>query len=133
MRPTLTTLKTLFSTSEKVQISKRPSTLSASSPKVVLELQSLLTNPALWQKLDSLLEMVRQDRLELLANPETTEAEMHGHRAVANFIREFIDTIKPNLRSQGEAITNPQPLREGDPYMELSPDLDAPRDLTTSH
>lgn len=74
--------------------------------------------------------MVRQDRLELLADPETSTEALIGHRAVAGFIKDLATTIRPSMLVAGEMVEREQkglkPLgqEEGDPYMTLSPDLD---------
>ncbi len=76
--------------------------------------------------------MVRQDRLELLADPEVSSDELISHRAVAAFIKEFLEVIRPSLQQSNEAIKReqagirPEGQYEGDPYMDLSPDLDDP-------
>lgn len=81
--------------------------------------------------------MVRQDHLESLADPDLTNEELIGNRAVVNFIQDFLGTIRPNLKGQIEDIKReqaglkPEHLLEGDPYMEISGDLDEARDLTT--
>ena len=80
--------------------------------------------------------MVRQDHLESLADPEVSVEAIWEHRAVANFIREFLTEIKPNLEGQIEDIKReqaglkPAHLIEGDPWMETSEDPNDP-DLTT--
>jgi hypothetical protein len=74
--------------------------------------------------------MVRQDRLESLAKPETTTEELLGHRAVAGFIQEFLDEVHPQLIVASDMVQREQSglppvgYEEGDPYMTLSPDLD---------
>ena len=79
--------------------------------------------------------MARQDRLESLADPETTMDELLGHRAVAGFIRELLDTLHPQLLVAADMVQREQDglpalgEQHGDPYMDLSPDLDDPKEL----
>lgn len=83
--------------------------------------------------MDSLLGMVRQDRLELLASPTLTDVEMYEARAVANFITELKTTICPNLEFLGDQMLDakarsaagldPKGVETGNPYMAMSPDL----------
>ncbi len=81
--------------------------------------------------------MIRQDYLESLVKPDLEQDALVENRAIVNFIDHLILTIKPNLEAQVESIKREQsgrpPLnsQEGDPYIEISPDLDAPRGLTT--
>lgn len=81
--------------------------------------------------------MVRQDHLESLADPRLEMEEMRDHRAVASFIKHFIESIRPTLQAQNESIKReeaglkPENHTEGDPYMDLSPDLDNPEGVDT--
>jgi len=76
--------------------------------------------------------MVRQDRLESLASPNLTETELLEARCIVNFISEFTDLIRPRLQYEAEGLKRAQAgikapgEYEGDPYMDISPDLDDP-------
>ncbi len=81
--------------------------------------------------------MVRQDHLESLADPELTEAEIHEARGVVNFIRVFLEEIRPNLIHQNESLKNaaaglpPSNQVPGNQYVELTgDDDDLPEGLT---
>jgi len=84
--------------------------------------------------------MVRQDHLESLADPTLSESEMFEARGVVNFIKEFLDVIRPNLihRAESEkrkAAGMPPPGHvEGNPYVELSgTHEDLPEGLTSTN
>ncbi len=138
MPQTSTTSKTSSSQST-TPAAPSPSTLSLSriAPDKVRDLSLMLNNQQLWDRLESLLLMVRQDHLESLADPDVDLDQMRDHRAVAQFIRHFIENVRPALQSQNESIKReqaglpPENHTEGDPYMDLSPDLDDPEGLDT--
>lgn len=73
--------------------------------------------------------MVRQDHLESLADPSVSLDQLDQHRAIAGFIKDLTEVIRPQLLVADKILEDEQkglkPLseKEGDPYMDISPDL----------
>ncbi len=112
------------------------STISQIEPEKVKQLAVLVSNRDLWDPLEDLLMAARQGYLEELAQPGLSSDERTGACAVAAFIKHFTGVLRDNLVSENEALKTAASAKpedsEGDPYMDISPDLDDidPEDLT---